>query len=308
MNSFDEIHFALKLEWKRLNRRLKDWGLAKELIILTLFIALILLTILAKKSFILFSILSYLLIQSAMGVKENQFYKSILQEKNYLFFKRCKMVLYALPFLGILMYYGQWLHVLGVLTLVTLIPERLNTFSITNGSIPSPFPTFSYKHNISFRKYFFLQLALLFLIIPAYKYHNFRLALFSVISIQIVIQLGAFLIEPRTYIQIHSRNSNQFLWQQVKNLWIHFIRWPGPIIALLLLLFPHEWIWFVVVIILVMLHGTYWIFLMYSKWPKEIQIPDVLLILISIWFPPLLILMMPFAFKKASENLKTVLL
>ena len=113
--------------------------------------------------------------------------------------------------------------------------------------------------------------------------------------------------ENEFYVWTYNRNPRQFLFGKIKTAILYSSSLAIPIalvlavfyyqnIGLILLFFAIGWAFLTAVI-----------FAKYSAYPDEMNIPQGILLAICLWFPPVLIVLIPFLFRKSENQLSSLL-
>jgi hypothetical protein len=109
------------------------------------------------------------------------------------------------------------------------------------------------------------------------------------------------------YVWIHSLSPEKFLILKMKTALIYSSVLSLPVIFLLSVFYVEN----IAILFIFFLLGSAFLVMMisakYSAYPDEINIPQGMLILFCLLFPPFLIAVIPYFFQKSTEQLKNVL-
>jgi len=113
--------------------------------------------------------------------------------------------------------------------------------------------------------------------------------------------------ENEYFIWIFSKKSQQFLYQKIKTACVYSTALTLPVIISLILFYPGK----ADVILMFFLVGETFLWTLilakYSVYPNEMNLPEVILIAVSAYFPPLLIVIIPFFYVKSVKKLNSLL-
>ncbi len=193
------------------------------------------------------------------------------------------------------------LLILGIIAAVT--PIRTNFYF----TIPTPFSRSPFEFTVGFRKTFLLFLFTYFLAIIAIKVNNPNLGLFAMITTFIIPWSYYTKPEDDFYIWVHSDTPNRFLFRKLAIASINVSILSLPILTALLIFFHerHSLILLLFFAGLIFQHTV--ILAKYSAFPREIGLVEAIFLVLSIYFPPLLLAIIPFFYIKSINKLKLLL-
>lgn len=251
---------------------------------------------------IIYSIITLSLIYSSIDINHLQHISKIFDSRTALKIRIVEHLLISIPFLLFLSYKVQWLWMLGLLlgvTLLALLPAKVGSHI----KIPTPFKRQPFEFIIGTRKTFPLIILSYFLMIKAIQVDNPNLG-FAMIGFLFLLSISYHMkVEKEYFVWIYDKSPSGLLRMKIltafKNASLLSI--PGSII--LLIAFPGffficGFLYFYGFILL-----TVFILGKYAAYPKEIGLPQAIIIGISILFPPMLIYTIPTFYKKAQLNL-----
>ena len=213
---------------------------------------------------------------------------------------------YSIPFVAFLIYKQFFIHTLFIL--IAIIILALVKFRTKyNFTIFTPFSKRPFEFITGFRNSFPLFFITYVLVCIAAKVNNFNLGVFSLIIV-FATSLSFYLTTENEYfVWIYSMNARKFLFSKMKTAIIFSSTLVLPIVILLSIYFEQN-IGLLLLFILIS-----WGFLIctivikYSSFPNQINIPHSLLLTLCIGLPPMLIIVIPFMFLKAENQLKRLL-
>lgn len=174
-------------------------------------------------------------------------------------------------------------------------------------TIPTPFSKYPFEFTTGFRKSFYILFFAYALTIIAINADNLNLGIFSMILIYLVSFSYYTKPENEFYVWVHAHTNKTFIFKKLalgtRNVLILNI----PILLGLLIFYPKEF----GLILLFYFIGIFffWTIILakYSAYPQEMNLPEGILIALSIYFPPLLVVFIPYFYRKSINNLKVIL-
>jgi len=290
-----------------LSRRIRASGLEPW------FALLLLSGLLAGGSFYLFSktdAAGYFISIIALGIltplsakERNDFLRVTLPKNTYLKIRFLENGLLALPFLFILLGFQQFIP-----TLILLVGSTWLTFqpvaALKSTSRKSPFGKHPFEFASGIRMHIFLFLAVSLLLIPAIMADNASLGVFVMGMYFVLVMPFYTSVENEILVWIHHGSPRKFLRKKIAIACFHMLLLLTPIALTLSLLWPQtRWI-----VLLILLCGfillTTIVLAKYAAFPNAINVPEGIVIAVSITFPPLLPLATIYFYKKAKHQLQ----
>ncbi len=302
--------YYLSLQHKMLNRHIKAFGLPIAVgyilgIGAFIFIAYLLFIRVKYAAYLLISI-ALMLLSKTSKVNRNDFLKTCFPPSKYKKIRLLENLILSLPFILFLLYQSKIIEAI-ILLFGTLGFALININPQVNFTLPTPFSKKPFEFSVGFRKTIVFILFAYFLVFMAIKVDNFNLGAFS-----FVIIFGLSLIyhiepEKEFFVWIFAASPKQFLLKKLLTAFKFSMLLSLPIIGLLITFFIDKW-WIICIIPLVgYIYLATFILLKYVAFPKEINIPQVILFVISIAFPPFLLILIPYFYTKAIKNLQSIL-
>ena len=290
-----------------LNRKITEFGLNPTLgylLMMVIFIALSLMLFL-KTAFANYIYLA-LALSSVTALSEGfrtDFLKSIFSDKEYLKIRCFENAIIALPFTLFLLFKNEWL----IAFIVPVAAASLAFFNFRNQlnyTIPTPFKKLPFEFIVGFRNTYYLFLGSYFLTFMAIQVGNFNLGIFAMLLVFAVCL--SFYVKPEDeyFVWIFSKTAKQFIFSKIAFAFIGSTVLVLPILISLLLFFTSNW-W---ILLIVMCAGYLYLMTIvlakYAAYPREINVPQAIIIALGVWLPPLLLGIMPFFYKKSIKNLR----
>lgn len=173
--------------------------------------------------------------------------------------------------------------------------------------IPTPFSKNPFEFSIGFRNNFYLVITAYALATIAVCVGNFNLGVFSLLLVFAATLSYYTQLENEYYIWIHSQSARAFLLRKIKTAIIFSCALALPIALALLIFFPGH---IVTVLIFFLIGWAFLLFMLlgkYAAYPGQPNITQFILLVVCVGFPPLLIVLIPYLFKKSEYRLRSIL-
>lgn len=212
----------------------------------------------------------------------------------------------SLPFFVFLLYKQLFLFA-GLLLVLTTILALVNFRTTLNFTMWTPFSKTPFEFTTGFRNTFYMFFVGYVLTLIAVSVNNFNLGLFAMLLVFATTLSYYTKPENEYYVWIYNQNPRQFLFNKIKTSILFSSSLALPIALVLSIYFYHN----IGLILLFFLVG--WAFLIaiivakYSSYPDEMNIPQGILFVICLWFPPILIILIPYLFRKSENQLSNLL-
>jgi hypothetical protein len=109
------------------------------------------------------------------------------------------------------------------------------------------------------------------------------------------------------YVWMYNCTPRQFLLKKTATAWLYLSMLTLPLMVVLSIFFwDKNWILFLILFLGLFLIGAM-ILAKYSAYPREMSLPQALFFGLAMWFPPLLLIVLPLFYKRAVQQLKTYL-
>lgn len=299
-----------QLQFKMANRKLTAFGLHPIAGYSLMFIGFV------GLSFYLFyksELAEYIYILTALSVvyqlseiKRNDFLKSCFGDRNYLKIRLIENGIVIIPFSTFLVY--NLLFISTLLTVIIALLLALIKFdNKLNLTIPSPFYKKPFEFIVGFRKSFYLFGLAYFLTVMAVSVGNFNLGIFSLI-LTFLISLS-FYVNPENeyFVWSFSMSPRQFLTKKIKTAIFHSTLLSIPVFVSLGIFFfgnigillTFQCLGYLALITIILAK--------YSAFPKKINLPQVILAVLAIQFPPFLLAVIPILYLQSVNSLNEFL-
>ena len=254
----------------------------------------------------IYCFISISLISRLSEVNRTTFLKICFEKLNYYQLRIIENSGASLPFVIFLVYKFQFISAI-VLFIFSILLSFVNFENKYNFTLFTPFKKNPFEFIIGFRRAFLLILGAYLLAGIAVQVGNYNLGIFALGFLLVLCVQFYGIDENEFYVWVHARSSAEFLKYKLKFSFLHSIILSAPLILFLLLYFPSKALELIVVFMLGQIISFLSILAKYSKYPQKVDLPMSLLIATSIMLFPTLLILIPFLFKKATNNLKVIL-
>lgn len=304
------MKFYFQIQYKRYYRKIAEMGIHPFLGMGIVLVLIVLGTIfLFQKTIYANYIFGFIGLSISSGFSEKQrseFLNLCFSKSRFYRIRLIENLLIISPFVIFLLYHQDFIIAISILILslaLVFIPLQ-NKWSV---SIPSPFSRFPFEFTMGFRKLFLIYPLVYFLIYKSIEVGNFNLGIFA-IGVLIVSHISYyFKPEQQYFVWIFNKDPKAFLWQKMKENLFYSSLTLLPILILLAIWFPERYIILIGVLFMNALLMMTIILAKYSAYPKEINLPQMVLFGLSLWFPPILIIAIIYFYKQSIKNLNPLL-
>lgn len=296
-----------KLQYAMLNRRLIDFGIYPIIGYL-----LLLLVFIGSSEFIFYKttfapyacILIALYFTSSLSeIRRNDFLKICFGNARYRKIRILENLIIALPFVLFLIYKQQFFPII-ILIIITVLMALLSFKTAYNITIPTPFYKKPFEVTVGFRNTFFLFFIAYGLTIIALIVDNVNLGFFSLMLIFLTVLCYYMKPENEYYVWSYSLTPVKFLIEKIKTAFLFSFYLSIPILFSLSI-FYFEYIGVLLLFTLLgYLYLTTVILAKYTAYPNEMDIGQIIIMGITLAFPPMLIVVIPFFAHHSINKLK----
>jgi hypothetical protein len=301
-------YFAL--QFTMTNRRFRDAGVVPIFAYIILIIGFYLLsTYLFKATAFAVYIYPFLSINVIGKLSETQrceFLSSCFGDAQFKKIRLVENLICTLPFISFLIYQQLIIPIVFIL-LITIMLALVNFRTKFNYTIFTPFSKKPFEFTTGFRNTFPLLIIAYVLVIVAANVNNFNLGIFSLLIV-FGSSLSFYLsTENEYFVWNYNVNPRNFLLNKIKTALLFSSALAIPIVVLLSFCFPQS----IGLLFLFLLMGWGWVMCTivtkYSSYPKDINIPNGILLALCLTLPPMLMILTPLLFYKAEKRLKILL-
>lgn len=254
----------------------------------------------------LFILVAISFIYALSQTRRNDFLKSCFSTKTFYLIRFTENTILAIPFFIVLIFRHCFLSA----TALIFISGLLVFFDVENKfrfSLPTPFYKQPFEFVVGFRNAFYVFFFAYFLTFMAVSVGNFNLGIFALILIFLICFTFYTNPENEFYVWIFSLSPQRFLFQKMKIAILFTTTLILPVVASLSLVFPEN------TSTVFAFLGMGYLFLLtvilakYSAFPKRMNLPQGFLLAFSLWFPPLLLGVIPYFYLQSVKKLKEIL-
>jgi hypothetical protein len=299
-----------RLQFVMLNRRLADAGISPLLGYLLGFAAFVLL---AEYSFHKTAYAKYLLVLLCVGQQfrlseknRTEFLRSTFGDKTKVKIRTIENLIVCILFVAVLLPKGCWMEA-GFLCATALLLALFSFHSNFNLTIPTPFSKRPFEFSTGLRKTFFIYPLAYSLSIVAFYMGNVNFGLFSFVLVFVTIMSYYAKPEHEYYVWVHASSPQVFLRKKVISATINAGLLALPLLVALLILFPSEWRLISLFYFIGLMFLWAVVLAKYSAYPNEMNVSEGIAIALCIYFPPLLLAMIPYFYLKSVRRLKPIL-
>jgi hypothetical protein len=299
-----------ELQYRMTNRRFKDAGFEPLLAYLILTVGFVGLSIyLFHKT----EFAEYIFVLSALAfigklseTRRTEFLKICFGDTKLKKIRVTENLICSLPFLIFLLYKQLFLSALLLFVLTTIL-ALVNFRTTLNFTLWTPFSQRPFEFTTGFRNTFYLFFVAYALTVIAVSVNNFNLGVFAMLLVFATTLSYYTKPENEYYVWIYNVNAKEFLFSKIKTAILFSTSLALPIAIVIAIFYPQN----IGILLLFFLVG--WTFLIsvivskYSAYPDEMNITQGILLALCIWFPPILVILIPYLFKKSENRLSSLL-
>ncbi|MBS1765681.1 MAG: ABC transporter permease [Bacteroidetes bacterium] len=299
-----------ELQYRMTNRQFKDTGFEPLFAYLILTVGFIGLSIYLfnKTEFAVYVYLLFALtlIGKLSETRRTEFLKICFGDTQLKKIRITENLICSIPFFAFLLYKQLFLFA-GLLLVLTTILALVNFRTTLNFTIWTPFSKRPFEFTTGFRNTFYLFIVAYALTFIAVSVNNFNLGVFAMLLVFATTLSYYTKPENEYYVWTYNQSPRQFLLSKIKTAILFSFSLAFPIALALSIIFYQN----IGLILLFILVG--WAFLTaiivtkYSAYPDEMTIPQGILLAICLWFPPILLVLIPYLFQKSENQLSSLL-
>lgn len=304
------LSYFFRLQVKRMHRTISDWGLNPWLIYIgapLLFaggsIALFSRTTYANWIYV--GIAAIALVQLSGSVRLG-FLQQVFDQQTYWRIRMLENTLMVMPFMVFLLYRGEAWFILGLLVLAVItLPLRLGSKGST--PLPTPFSNRPFEFAVGFRNSVGLLFIAYVLMIVGISVGNGHLSIATLLLVVLVCSNYYAWSEPSLYVWIYQLTPQAFLWLKVRIAFGHLTVVLLPLVLAVACFFPGDWL--IVLAIVAMGYGYLALVVLakYAAFPRGVSFLQGIIMAVSLMFPPLLLVSVPYFFRQAKNNISLIL-
>lgn len=300
----------LSLQFRLLNRHLTDFGIQPALgYVLTA----VVFSGLTAYLFYISPFASYLYALIAVAVSSllseggrTGFLKQHFSQQDFLMIRSVENIIVVFPFIIGLLLHQEWLLAVGVL----IISAMLSYTSLErqlNLVIPTPFYRYPFEFTIGYRKNYPILILAGFLMVMSVVYDNANLGLFVFAVVWLVCLVFYTQSETVYFVWIHALTPQGFLLHKIKLALMYATLLSLPFAGVVFVFFLHYTGYLALIYLLGIVYLVTAVLGKYAFYPMQMNLPQGLLMAFSFSFPPLLLFLIPYFYKRSVRQLTPIL-
>ncbi len=292
------------------NRRFKDAGLEPILAYIILIAGFICLSIYLfyKTEYAAYAyvLLSLTLTGKLSETRRSEFLKMCFGNNVSRKIRITENLITTIPFF-LFLSYRQLFLAASILLILAILLALVNFRTTFNFTIPTPFYRKPFEFAVGFRSTFYLFPVAYILAIIAVSVNNLNLGIFAMLFVFAITLTYHTKPENEYYVWSYNLSARQFLFNKIKTALLYSTLLAAPVILILgvsfylridlLLTFLAAGYAFLICIIVAK----------YSAYPNEMSLIHFILIALSVYFPPLLVIIIPYFLYQSVTHLKVLL-
>jgi len=304
------LQFYFSLQIKRLKRYIQSLGipvLLGLLLLPLLFGALVygVYLKLPEPSWCLTGLFLLALLQMASR-KRLDYLTTLFEKRDYIQVRLIENVLVAIPFMLVLFFMQSWWQLLALFALIAGLAVWKGT-GMNQSRFPTPFSKLPFEAVQNFRKTWWVHPLLYVVLWQAMLVQNVNLAV-ALLFVGVLSSAAAIVQpEPAYFVWVFNKSSSRFLLYKWWNVFLSSALSNAPLTIALLIFFPAAFSLIVGVFAAAQLLLAAVLFGKYSCFPRELGLLESIILGLGFWLPPLMAICAAFFYRKAKNNLKTLL-
>lgn len=298
------------LQYKMLNRQLNAAGMSPIIAYFLIGISFYGLTTYLFQNTLwasyIYPIFAILLIMPLSQQSRNDLLKTIFLKQDYRLVRLIENLFISLPFIAFLIYYNSYIHS-AILAILSALLSQKNKQQQANFYIPTPFGKHPFEFTIGFRKTFFLFPVIYFITYQSIRVQNIYLGIFCLVMVCIMAFSYYEKTEEPFYVWIFKYNSTSFLGYKIRIALLQFSALTIPIVLALCIEMTEHILLIICSLLVCYLYITTYVLSKYAYFPNTKNTAGQILILLSFAFPPILLFIIPYLYKKSSKQLQDIL-
>ncbi|WP_445452169.1 ABC transporter permease [Flavobacterium sp. 25HG05S-40] len=298
------------LQFKMLNRQLTEWGIEP---IIGYLIGIFAFVGISIKLFEKTQFAEYIHITLALSlvlklneINRNEFLKLCYSKTEYIKIRIVENLIVSIVFILFLLFEEKYLSSILLFILATLF-SLIDLKTKSSFTLPTPFYKHPFEFTVGFRSNYFIYFFAYFLTFVSISVDNFNLGIFSLILTLLCCLNYYTNSENEFYVWVFSLTPKEFLKYKLRYIIQYSTILSLPILISLSLFFYTK----IDLIIGFQFLGYLFIFTTmlakYSVFPEKLNIKFGIILALTFWFPPLLVLIIPYLYIQSTKKLKEIL-
>jgi len=293
-----------------LNRQLSEWGIEPVIgYVVGLFAFIgISMKLFEKTQFAeyIYIVLALSLVIKLNEISRNDFLKLCYSKTEYIKIRIVENLIVSILFITFLLFQEKYLSPILLFISVCLF-SLIDLKNKSSFTLPTPFYKYPFEFTVGFRSNFFIYFLAYFLTFMSISVDNFNLGIFSLILTLLSCLNYYTNSEDEFYVWVFSLTPKEFIRYKLINIIQYSTILCLPIIIGLSLFFYTK----IDLILGFQFLGYLFIFTTmlakYSVFPEKLNIRFGIVFALTLWLPPLLLLIIPYLYIKKKKKLKEIL-
>ena len=293
-----------------LNRQLTEWGIEPVIgYILGLFAFIVISIKLFKETQFaeyIYIALALSLVIKLNEVNRNDFLKLCYSRKEYIKIRIFENLIVSIALITFLLFQEKYLSSI-LLSISVCFFSLIDLKNKSSYTLPTPFYKHPFEFTVGFRSNYFIYFFAYFLTFMSISVDNFNLGIFSLILTLLSCLNYYTNSEDAFYVWVFSLTPKEFISYKLKNIIQYSTFLCLPIIIILSLFFFPK----MEIILGFLFLGYLFIFTTmlakYSVFPEKLNIRFGIVFALTLWLPPLLLLIIPYLYIQSTKKLKEIL-
>ena len=298
------------VQYKMLNRQLNEWGIEPIIgYVVGLFAFIgISMKLFEKTQFAeyIYIVLTLSLVIKLNEINRNDFLKICYSKTEYFKIRIVENLIVSIVFITFLLFQEKYLSSILLFISVCLF-SLIDLKSKSSFTLPTPFYKHPFEFTVGFRSNYFIYFFAYFLTFMSISVDNFNLGIFSLILTLLSCLNYYTNSEGPFYVWVFSLTPKEFIRYKLKNIIQYSTILCLPIIISLSLFFYTK----IDIILGFQFLGYLFIFTTmlgkYSVFPEKLNIRFGIVLALTLWLPPLLLLIIPYLYIQSTKKLKEIL-
>lgn len=293
-----------------LNRQLTEWGIEP---VIGYVVGLFAFIGISMKLFenthfaeYIYIVLALSLVIRLNEIHRNDFLKLCYSKTDYTKIRIAENLIVSIVFIVFLLFQEKYLSSILLFISVCLF-SLIDLKNKSSFTLPTPFYKYPYEFTVGFRSNFLIYFFAYFLTFMSISVNNFNLGIFSLILTLLSCLNYYTNSEDEFYVWVFSMTPKEFIRYKLKNIIQYSTILCLPILISLALFFYIK----IDIILGFQFLGYLFIFTTmlakYSVFPEKLNIRCFIVLALTLWLPPLLVLIIPYLYIQSTKKLKEIL-
>ena len=255
----------------------------------------------------------YLVLLSAASVisrlaerNRTEFLQVVFGDKKYRRVRLLENLIVALPFLAMLLYHREFVGG-AVLSLPVIGFAYTSVGAGFQFSVKTPFYRWPFEFTVGFRNTLLFLPMIYAVVVLGILVNNPNLGIFGNLSVFFLAFTYYVKPEPEYFVWIFAKHPRHFLWSKMKIALLYSSMLALPAALCLISFYPEK------TPIILLFNGLGLVGLLvgvlakYSAYPNEMHLPETIMMGLGLYFPPLLLAVIPYFYFRSIKNLNSLL-